>query len=202
MPSNFKLIVITNETDIPGEDEKITGLFEAGLQTLHVRKYNLTRLEVINFLSRIPSKFHPGIVLHQHYDLLNKFNLKGVHLSENRRIGSDITQIRNIVSTSFHKLVNITLERANFEYAFLSPVFRSVSKQGHNPSIGSNDLKDFFTNNGGKIKFPIVALGGITDKNILQAKEIGFSGAACIGYIWEASNPVDHFTRLQKIVQG
>ena len=82
---NFKLIIISPEKDIPGEALTISRLFEEGLEILHIRKHDHTRQEVKNLISAIPKDFHPRIVLHQHYELLDEFELKGAHLTEHRR---------------------------------------------------------------------------------------------------------------------
>jgi thiamine monophosphate synthase len=199
MSLNFKLIVITPEKNITGEAGIINNLFEAGLQVLHIRKHNHTRQEIKNLVSGIDKKFHPRIVLHQHYDLLNEYTLKGAHLPENRRIEGDTSGIKNIISTSFHKLLDITRERSTFEYAFFSPVFKSISKKGHESSVDLPTLKTFFQT---KPPFPIIALGGINEKTILQAKEAGFNGAACIGDVWENPAPLDQFKKLQKLTEN
>ncbi len=193
---DFKLIVITPEKDMAGEAGIVNRLFEAGLQTLHVRKPNHTRQEIKNLLSEIHENFRHRVVLHQHYELLNEYDLKGSHLPENRRIEGDTGGIKNIVSTSFHKLADITREKRTFEYAFFSPVFRSISKKGHESSVDLATLKKFFQS---QAPFPIIALGGINEETIVLAKETGFYGAACIGHVWENSDPIAQFKKLQKI---
>ncbi|HTB32061.1 MAG TPA: thiamine phosphate synthase [Bacteroidia bacterium] len=202
MAEEFKIVVITPEKDMMEEPAIITGLFQAGLQTLHIRKPNHTRLTIKNLLLAIPKDFHSSIVLHQHYDLLNEFELKGAHLPEKRRKEHDTYGIRNIISTSFHKLEDITRERTNFEYAFFSPVFRSISKKGHESSVELKTLKVFFESHTPTLRFPIIALGGISEQNILTAKDIGFGGGACIGYIWENPDPLQQFKKIQNLLKG
>jgi len=199
-PENFKLIVITPEKEITEEANLLTNLFESGLQLLHLRKPDYTINEIRNLITDIPAIFHPKIVLHSHYELLNDFNLKGIHLPEKLRLEGNTKQIKNIVSTSFHKIEDILSTKTNFEYAFLSPIFQSISKEGYEPVIKPNVLKDFFRLN--KINFPVIALGGITDQNVIQVRDIGFFGAACIGYVWENPNPIQQFKKLQKLIQG
>jgi len=201
MPKNFRLIVITSEKDVEGEINTIGHLFDMGLEFLHIRKptYDLHKTEQL--IESISKVFHPRIVLHHHYELIQRYNLKGAHLPEKIRKAGITNETQKIISTSFHKLDDILNEKMDFEYAFFSPVFRSVSKKGYEPSIKPEILNTFFQSNKNKMPFPIIALGGITDKNILETKEIGFSGAATIGYIWESPNPVEKFKKLQRILQ-
>lgn len=202
LPENPKLIIITSEKNISGEAAIINDLFEAGLPLLHIRKPTYTIEETRNLVNSISTDFHSRIVVHNHYELLNEFNLEGAHLPEKLRKESDLTLLKNIISSSFHTLEDIIIEKMNFEYVFFSPVFQSISKQGYEPSIELKKITDFFNSKKNEIRFPVIALGGITDKNILQASDMGFNGAACIGYIWESSKPLEQFNKLQKILQG
>lgn len=202
MTENFKLIVITPERTSKEESSIIAGLFNTGLQTLHVRKPDHTRREVQELIAGIPADFHSRIVLHQHHELLYEFNLKGAHLSEyQRQNGAKITA-KNIISTSFHRLDNIRWEQRNFQYAFLSPVFNSISKKGRASSFTIETLRSFFMSNKSTLRFPLIALGGITESTLLLAKEAGFGGAACLGSIWENANPIEQFKKLQDILQS
>lgn len=201
LTETFKLIVITPEKDIAGEPGLINALFEVGLQLLHLRKPAYSVAETRNLLNAVSVHFHPKIVLHSHYELLNDFNLKGAHLPEKIRNTTNTDGIKHIISTSFHTMEDILIEKMNFEYAFFSPVFQSLSKQGYKPTMEPEVLKDLFNSNRNKIRFPVIALGGITDKNILQAQDMSFNGAACIGYIWENHSPVKQLKKLQKILQ-
>lgn len=196
---DFKLILITAEQDIKKETEWINALFENGLLLLHIRKPAYTIGEVKKFLNAIPSDFYSRIILHNHYELLNEYPLKGIHLPEKIRKEKDLRAAKNMVSTSFHTLEDILREKINFEYVFLSPVFSSISKKGYEPSIDLTQVETLLKQNNSPIPFPLIALGGITDKNILQVKNMSFAGAAFIGYIWESTNPVERFMRLQTI---
>ncbi len=198
MPESFQLIVITPEQNIIGEAGNICRLFESGLEILHFRKPSNTIEEMRVILDAIPAIFHSKIVIHNHYELLNEFDLKGAHLPERLRKEGNTANIKNTISTSFHRLDDILAEQPNFKYAFFSPVFPSISKKGYKPVVELEIIKDFLKHRKSKIPFPMVALGGVTDKNILQARDVGFNGVALIGHIWESANPVGQFNKLQE----
>lgn len=199
---NFKLIVITPEKYITGEAGLINALFDAGLQSLHIRKPSYHSEGTKNLLNSISKDFHPKIVLHGNYELLGDFDLKGAHLPERIRKGSRTSNIRNIVSSSFHRLEDIVIEEKHFEYVFFSPVFQSVSKQGYLPSIRMHKIKKYLQPDKNLIHLPVIGLGGITDKNIKEVYDMGFSGAACLGYIWENPKPIEQFSKLLRILQN
>src|SRR6185312_9640022 len=188
---SFKLIVITPEKDHPKEFELITLLFESGLQTLHLRKPQATENELRNYLKQIPKKFYKKIVIHSHYKLAKEFNLKGVHLTEKARKTKRINPSLKVISTSFHSTSTILKSRRKYEYVFLSPVFDSISKKGYKSNFGLEELKLFL-----KKSKNIVALGGISSKNIKTLKEIGFNGAVVIGTIWQSKSPVKSYKEL------
>ena len=188
----FTLIVITPEQDHPKEIEIITSLFECGLQLLHIRKPNTNTGELREYIQHIPKQFHKRIVIHSHYALAKEFNLRGIHLTEKaRKLKVSSTHLK-IVSTSFHTSKDILKSRRIYEYVFLSPVFDSISKQGYKSNFEAEDLKSFLKGN----KHKIIALGGINNKNIKQIKEIGFSGAAVLGYVWESKTPIESYKKL------
>ncbi len=201
IPEKFKLIIITPENSIPGEAGFINRLFTEGLELLHIRKPEYAIEETRNLLESISPAFYPKIVLHSHFKLLHEFHLKGAHLPEKiRREGSTVS-INHIISTSFHNKEDILAEKTDFEYAFLSPIFPSISKPGYKSSIKIESLPELLKSSEKQIWFPVIALGGINSTTILQAKNMGFGGAACIGYIWKSTNPVEQFKKLQKTLE-
>jgi thiamine-phosphate pyrophosphorylase len=46
----------------------------------------------------------------------------------------------------------------------------------------------------------VIALGGINEDNIQLVKQAGFSGAAVLGAIWQADDPVTAFLNINAIV--
>ena len=188
---SFKLIVITPDKNHPKEFELITLLFESGLQTLHVRKPQATENELKNYLKQITRKFYKKIVIHSHYKLAKEFNLKGIHLTEKARKAKRINPSFKIISTSFHATTAVLKSRRKYEYVFLSPVFDSISKKGYKGNFDLKELKPFLKKNKN-----IVALGGANTKNIEIVKQIGFTGAAVIGTVWQSKNPVNSYKEL------
>jgi len=83
---SFKLITITHPyKSSTTEIESICQLFEAGLKILHLRKLDVTKKELREYLQNIPTQFHKRIVIHSNYSLLREFDLKGIHLTEKSR---------------------------------------------------------------------------------------------------------------------
>ena len=83
--------------------------------------------------------------------------------------------------------------KENFEYVFLGPVFRSISKKGYGPKISLNQIFSVLKNdalNHLSKKPKVYALGGIRKKKMIRLAEVGFSGVALLGAVWGSSDPL------------
>ncbi|WP_299247533.1 thiamine phosphate synthase [uncultured Cytophaga sp.] len=186
----FKIVVITPETGHPDESHILEFLVkEYGCQ-IHIRKPNFDKESYKKYLqnhNRLLSHF----VLHEHHSLAKEFQVKGIHLKERDRKGSNLSfNELNIVSTSIHSIKDAAHLKHSFEYIFYSPLFESISKQ----SYGSNKTYEELTESVFELKkntsIPIMGLGGIDEENIELVKKSGFDGAGLLGSVWGARDPV------------
>lgn len=188
------LILITSEENNSTEKEQLIHFFENGLPLLHVRKPGMTEEGLKSWLFQFEEKYHPKMVLHQHFFLAEVFPVKGIHLKESfRNKKQDLAQYIErfqskgfTVSSSFHDPEKVKSEASAFDYIFLSPVFTSVSKKGYKGQIFNVE----------NLPHKIIALGGIEKEKISKAKELGFKGVAVLGAIWTAENKVQAFTEI------
>jgi thiamine-phosphate pyrophosphorylase len=177
------VIVISNPQFISNEIAIINSLFNDGLEVLHLRKPEADVLEMSKFISQIDNRFHSQIMIHSHYELLNSFNLRGIHFTEKTKCRQD--EFANVTckkSRTVHELADLNLVKSFIDYVFLSPLFPSVSKVGYSKQWNFEEMKrDLYR----KRNFEIVALGGITLDNMKQIRELGFNDFALLGSIWE-----------------
>ncbi|GAA5037849.1 thiamine phosphate synthase [Marivirga lumbricoides] len=94
----------------------------------------------------------------------------------------------------FHSLKEMEEISVNDDYAFLSPIFDSISKKGYTSKFDLEELKSFLKRSPKKI----VALGGIDEDKIDWVKEAGFSGIALLGAIWQSENPVEKYKAIRE----
>lgn len=191
---SFVLIVISNPTILPKENEVITRLFKKGMQVFHLRKPGVSKKEIKKLLLAIPKRFHKRIVLHSHYSLLNEFHLKGIHYTEKTRkkkLPLSFRSKEHTVSASFHAFKDIQGSQRAYDYIFLSPVFDSISKKGYKKNFAEPELRELLVK-----KKNIFALGGVEPVTIKKIQSMGFKGAASLGYIWESKEPVAAYRRL------
>ncbi|SHL17607.1 thiamine phosphate synthase [Chryseobacterium polytrichastri] len=191
------IIVITPEEMIKNEAELINELFQEGLDVLHIRKPFINSEEIKNFIQKIDSEFHHQLVLQSHYDLVENFNISRFHFREIDRqniVHESFTD--KIISTSVHDIEIFNELGEEWDYAFISPIFPSISKKGYGEN--STILDDIKKQDNPNVK--LMALGGINENNINKAFESGVDGVALLGAIWESDEPLNVFKKCRKNV--
>ena len=87
------------------------------------------------------------------------------------------------VSCSCHSMEEVKQKKGHFNYVFMSPIFDSISKKEYLSNFTPEELKA--AHREGIIDKKVIALGGITSKNIQTIRQYGFGGAAVLGDIWD-----------------
>jgi len=190
------IVLIAPENDIPNEIATLTRLFEEGLEFYHLRKPSKDYKQHGAYLNQIDKKYHNRIVVHYHHELVNEFNLKGIHFQEQKRrdhIDNPSNYFKNLqmfgktISSSFHEPEDLANCYFEFDYHLLSPVFSSISKKGYKG-------RGFDVNH---INKKIVGMGGVTPDNLSEFDALGFKGVGVLGGVWNAENPVEVFLEMK-----
>jgi len=196
------MIVITNPSAVANEINVTNSLFEEGLSLLHIRKPDFSEMEMAQFVHQIKLEFRSKLVLHNHHELAEDFGITRIHFSEKERITKVLLPARFSkpcrYSTSTHAIEDFNQLDKDFEYAFLSPVFKSISKEDYYPKENLFAALKSRTNHSTKC----IALGGIDSENIKKTLENGFDDIALLGTIWNNENPVKQFKLCQQIAHS
>lgn len=198
-----RIVVISHNEYLHNETDIVNKLFDVGLYDFHLRKKTGNVTDFKKYIGCLNTNFHNKITLHSNYEFTSDFNVKGIHIGYADLI-ENINRNNNIVSVSAHSLdelenlENILNEKdKKIQYAFLSPVFDSISKKEYKSKFNLTDLKNYFHKN--RFSFGVFALGGIDDSNISDVFETGFDGAALLGYIWKNPDPLNNFIRIKQL---
>lgn len=189
------LILISSPTKVVDEATLINTLFDEGLDFFHLRKPDDSEQEVEALLDEIHSRNYMKISLHQHHRIADKYGIRRLHLSEHMRRSTDygaVTELNKMgynLTTSTHRVDDFRMLDDIYSYAFLGPVFNSISKPGY-----SANSENFIT---GKQNIKAIAIGGIQASNISQLKE-DFDGVAILGAVWCSSTPIRNFIQIKK----
>ena len=172
-------ILFTYPEEVPYERNLIINLMNEGWDYLHLRKPGHSVDETRNYLELLPVELHQKIVLHDHYELADEFELAG--LNWNKR-NAEKSRGVNFFSYSAHSFDEIDQLDDQLEYVFLSPVFDSISKSNYTSAFADTEqLKSKLKNSDHKV----IALGGVTAEKVNEVKDLGFAGYAMLGHIWK-----------------
>ncbi|BFM19701.1 Nudix family hydrolase [Gilvimarinus japonicus] len=155
-----------------------------GAKLLQLRAPELEQEAFIRLAQRVLARCHrEGAKLVINADPSQPFTADGVHLNGKRL--SDMSErppalADLLVGASCHSAQDIhKANRLGLDYIFLSPVQPSASHPNAKP-LGWAAFAEFTA----FAKMPVYALGGMSDDNILTAKEAGGQGVAGISAWW------------------
>lgn len=196
------LIVISDTILFANEASIVNSLFEEGLTLFHLRKYNNSKSEITDFINKIKPEYRNRIVLHQFHEMASEFGITRLHFSENdrgKKSNIELKQLKEegmILSTSVHTINDYNVLPTYFNYAFLSPVFDSISKKDYKAQVFDLSFKE-------KSNIKLIALGGVKEDNCVKAYEMGFDGVALLGSIWGTENKTGNFITIKnKLAQS
>lgn len=185
--STFRLLVITPEGSYPQETRWVSRLFESGLETLHLRKPGWEAGQLLAYLQQLDACWHPQIMVHYQAAVRDYVPVKGVHFQQHTlpKVKPDYT-----VSCPVHAWQEFVAIEAQVDYALLSPFSNSISKKGYaaNPALPAVPVQ--------ARRQKAVALGGIDNSNITAVQQLGLGGAAVLGAVWQAADPLAAYLNI------
>src|ERR1019366_1006443 len=199
----MKLIVISSSSSIENEARIVTELFEAGLETFHLRKLKLSTQRMKELIQQIPQHFHNRIFIHSHHNLASTFKLGGIHLTSTHKkkkyrtwLSIKLIRLKNPdikITTSFKTIGHLfdTDQKSDYSYVFLSPIFESITSKFQS-GFTEYSLHSAIQ----KTKFDVIARGGIDILSIEKANRINFKGLAFYSSIWKSKDPVAEFNKI------
>ncbi len=201
----MKLVAMTLPYEVYNESHYINKLFELGLDVLHFRKEKFTTKEVEKVLKGINPKFYSKIILHNHFRLLSKFDLGGIHVGYKKS--------QNFVKSNFYKLlkknynlsVSTTVNKIDsklnknslIDFYLFGPLFQKLSEE---TIIKKYNLFELKANIQG-IDKDFYALKCYSLKNIFQAKASGFQSIVLEDFIWKSGDFLNAFHTIKNNIE-
>lgn len=181
------------------EGKKINGLFESGLDFLHIRKPKVSKSELSELIRSIDPEFHSKLILHSRFALCNEFSLRGVHLSPSDRDNVWVTKVmipslriktpELKTSTSYSKPRSLKSVYGGVTHALLGPVYGAQPVPTIMFKKPIEKVKEYIE----KSPVPVLAMGGISPEVIPYLHEAGFSGLCLQRAVWKTVDPVRSF---------
>lgn len=192
------ILGISAASIVKNEHATIHQLLDGGLDLFHIRKYHYTDEALKVFLDGIHPKFRHKLVLHSHFHLAKDFGIGRLHFNEKmRREHQSLFEEEVVFSTSVHQIKEFNQLSNDWKYAFLSPVFPSISKKGY--GIDKNIFDEIKNRTNTAVQ--LIGLGGVQQDNYKELRNQGADGAALLGSIWQHPHPLKTIKKCQQIDQ-
>lgn len=199
---SFPLVLFTSPLNFAGEHEMLEAMFAAGLTRLHLRKPGMANADLERWLLALSADWRSNIVIHGEAELAVALDLAGCHAPvEALRAGVHLRPEFAAVSSwsvSLHAFPEIQECPAGVHYAFLSPIFDSISKTGYRSAFRAEDLHTELTSRYTPDGPAIYGLGGVDAESLEKIRDFGFAGAGVLGAVWNAPDPVGAWQELMQ----
>lgn len=196
----FPLVcLVTNRQKCLGRkiEEIVAAAVDGGVDMVQLRERGLSsaRLYDLAYKIRKITRDKALFLVNDRIDIALAVGADGIQLPENG-LGMDVARelvgSRAIVSRSVHSVDGaIIAEKEGADLVVLGTVFGSESH--HDVVPGGLDL---LRRTSGQIQVPILAIGGVTDKNIELVVESGAIGCAVISTITKSEDPFQASRKL------
>src|SRR5690606_7596615 len=113
-------------------------------ECFHLRKPDLNKEDYLTALQQIKPGYLRRVMLHDHFELASKYNVKGLHIkaaylskqeTDVRVLIKSAKQRGLLISTGIHNAEDLQHVPKGVDCVFWSPVFDSISKPGYKGNI-------------------------------------------------------------------
>ena len=199
---NFDLYVITDPGSEYSPEEIVKKAIAGGVRIVQFRDKMMSRGEYLKHsrkIREITKKAGVTFIVNDYVDVALACNADGVHLGEYDLPVSAVREIMGndkIIGISAHDLLSAKkAERDGADYIGIGPIFATPSKSERMP-IGTSVLRELKK----KINIPIVAIGGINERNIKQILRTGIKRVAVISAVSLQKDITRAAKRLRRIL--
>ncbi|PUZ29960.1 thiamine-phosphate pyrophosphorylase [Chitinophaga costaii] len=195
------LMVVSHPHILEEEATYINALFDAGLQRLHLRKPYASEEAIKRLLEQVEGQYYAKIAWHQYHHLAIRYGTKRIHFPEYMRLRYDdpvwklLKDKQYILSTSVHAHTHTHRLAPEFSYAFVGPVFDSISKTGYKALEAATRKRLLMADLG----VARVAIGGIGGHNCQLLQAMGVRSIAVSGAVWQSGTPLEAFKKIQAV---
>jgi len=190
------IITFSPEQSVEQETLIVNQLLEKGIDLFHIRKYGLSDDAMLDYINAIDAPYRNRLVLHSHFHLAKENGIGRLHFNEMYRAKKEELKYADafVLSTSVHSIEVFNGLGKTWAYAFLSPIFSSISKPGYGAGNSVFDSLQCRNN----VNVSLIGLGGIDRQNYKKVLDAGADGIALLGGIWKSGNPIDVLSALMQ----
>src|SRR2546422_10076406 len=141
-------------------------------------------------------------IVNDRVDVAQAVGADGVHLGQEDLPLADARAIvgpDKLIGISTHTMKQaLDADAGGADYIGFGPIFPTSTKEHPDPVVGIAGLREVRA----KVRVPIVAIGGITTKNVREVVAAGADCCAVISAVLSASNPGKAMAELVKAIEG
>lgn len=152
------------------------------IEYFHIRKPEFTSMQMSLWLEDLPLAIRKRLSLHDCLEVAKDFQIGGVHLNKRNNYTPPL-DFQGRISRSCHSIEEVGRWKSKCDYVFLSPIYNSISKEGYEAKFSKEELRKAVKQ--GVIDEKVFALSGVEPSKFSELKEIGFSAAAIMGFLWK-----------------
>ena len=217
---NIHLQFITHYTEKYSYTDSAKIALEGGCRWIQLRMKDVSEAILEHhalIIQEMCKEYGATFIIDDNVHLVKKINADGVHLGKNdmpiteaRRILGDDFIIGATVNT-FEDILKITnglsstanSQRPMVNYFGCGPFRFTHTKQKLSPILGIEGYKEIVKKKlEQNIDIPIVAIGGITNADILHILETGIDGIALSSSILKAENPIEEMKNIVSTIKN
>lgn len=202
-----KLYLVLDEEFYSGSDliADVKAVLKAGIGLLQWRQksgadsYFLSRALEIRALCR---EFNTPFVVNDRPDIAILTDADVLHLGQNdlpiaaaRRLVGELMPIGRSTH-SLDQALKAVAEGA--DYLGFGPIFKTPSKRKPDPEVGVDGLEEMLA----KVDLPVVAIGGLDEKNLKVITATGVPAVAVIRAILQADDPAAKVLMLKELLKA
>lgn len=201
----YKLILVTQRGNSPLPEylDFIKKCISSGVTSVQLREKNSDSTFKLHFaieLKELLAPYNIPLLINDDIELALKIGAEGVHLGQSdgspqiarERLGNDKFIGLSIESEEQLKQAN----NLEVNYVAASAIFPTPNKKNLKTIWGLKGLSQLSAQS----LHPIVGIGGINEYNLPQLMRAGAHGAAVIGALHQAKNPVEMAQKLRTII--
>ena len=200
---------ITHYTDQYTYLDSVRIALEGGCRWIQLRMKDTPTEDILPIAKEtltLCRQYEATFIIDDHVELAKQIKADGVHLG---KLDMPITEARSILGKNFiiggtaNTLEDIRMHyEAGADYIGCGPYRFTTTKKNLSPVLGLEGYRHITLQmKEAGIHLPIVAIGGITQKDIPSLMETGITGIALSGSILQAEHPIEEMKEIINTIE-